>query len=252
MATITPASPANGKAVFASISSPYFPTLTGFFVGIMLFSNIAATKGVVLFGSWFHFTLGPLQVEGLVTDGAFFLFPLSYVIGDVISEVYGFKAMRRAIWTGFAVMLLAALAFWAAIELPPAPFYENQDAFAAVLGTVPQIMLAGLAGYLIGEFLNSYVLVRMKEHSGERRLWARLITSTIVGEFFDTLVFCAIAATAIGIETWSQFITFFVVGFVWKTLVEIVVMPVTYGVVGWLKRAEPSYRDALAARADVP
>jgi len=236
------------KAVFARLSSPYFPILTALFVGVMLISNIAATKAVVLFGDWLRFDLGPLHVNGLVTDGAFFLFPLSYVIGDVISEVYGFRAMRRTIAAGFAVILLASLCFWIAIKLPAADFYDNQSGFEGVLGSVPQIVAAGLAGYVVGELLNSLVLVKMKERAGERRLWARLIGSTVVGEFFDTLVFCSIAATAIGIATWSDFINYVVIGFVWKTLVEVVVMPLTYAVVGYLKRAEPSYREALEAQ----
>ncbi len=217
------------KAVFATVTSPYYPVLMAAFVGIMLISNITATKGVGLFGG------------SLVTDGAFFLFPLSYVIGDVISEVYGFAAMRRTIWTGFAILLLATLAFTATIALPPLDGYENQAALEAVAGAVPQLVAASLAGYLIGEFTNSWVLVRMKERTGERRLWARLLTSTVVGEFFDTLVFCAIAAPVIGVQTWGQFLSFVVIGFVWKTAVEIVVMPGTYAVVGYLKRREPSY-----------
>ncbi|MBM7366937.1 queuosine precursor transporter [Gordonia hydrophobica] len=234
----------SGKAVFARIATPYFAVLTAVFVGVMLISNIAATKAVVLF-DWLQFDLGPLHVNGLVTDGAFFLFPLSYVIGDVISEVYGFRAMRRTIASGFGVIVLASLCFWVAIELPAADFYDGQAGFEAVLGTVPRIVAAGLAGYVVGELLNSFVLVKMKERAGEQHLWARLIGSTVVGEFFDTLVFCSIAATAIGISTWSDFINYVVIGFVWKTLVEIVIMPVTYTVVRYLKRAEPTYREAL-------
>ncbi|NLG48324.1 queuosine precursor transporter [Gordonia sp. (in: high G+C Gram-positive bacteria)] len=241
----------SGKAVFAKLTSPYYPALTALFVGVMLISNIAATKGVVLFDDWLQFDFGPLHVNGLVTDGAFFLFPLSYVIGDVISEVYGFRAMRRTIASGFAVILLASLCFWIAIELPAAEFYDGQDAFSSVLGTVPQIVAAGLAGYLVGELLNSFVLVKMKERAGEKRLWARLIGSTVVGEFFDTLVFCSIAATAIGISTWSDFINYVIIGFVWKTLVEVAIMPLTYAVVRHLKRAEPSYREALDDVAQV-
>ena len=233
-----------GKAAFARLSSPYYPMLTAVFVGVMLISNIAATKAVVLF-DWLQFDLGPLHVNGLVTDGAFFLFPLSYVIGDVISEVYGFRAMRRTIASGFGVIVLASLCFWLAIELPAADFYDGQAGFEAVLGTVPRIVAAGLAGYVVGELLNSYVLVKMKERAGEQHLWARLIGSTVVGEFFDTLVFCSIAATAIGISTWSDFLNYVIIGFVWKTLVEVAIMPVTYAVVRHLKRAEPSYREAL-------
>ncbi|MGV9710627.1 queuosine precursor transporter [Gordonia sp. NPDC003424] len=248
--------PTRDRAVFATVSSPYYAFAMALFVGVMLISNITGTKGVVLFDDWLHLSAGPIQMNGLVTDGAFYLFPLAYVLGDVISEVYGFRAMRRAIFAGFAILLLASICFWLTIELPAAGFYENQDAFKAVAGVVPQFLLAGLAGYLAGEFLNSFVLVKMKERAGEQHLWARLISSTVVGEFADTLVFCSIAASALGISTWGDFINYTAVGFVWKTLVEIVIMPVTYLVCGWLKRHEPSYQEALsearAAEADVP
>lgn len=223
------------NAVFATISSPYYPVLMAAFVGIMLISNIAATKGVGLFGGW------------LVTDGAFFLFPLSYVIGDVISEVYGFKAMRRTIWTGFGILILASIAFTITIALPPLDD-GYQSALSSVVGAVPQLVLASLAGYLVGEFTNSWVLVRMKERTGERRLWARLLGSTVAGEFFDTIVFCSIAAPVIGATTVRSFVSFVVAGFLWKTLIEIVVMPATYAVVRYLKRAEPSYAEALSER----
>ncbi|MBT0566712.1 queuosine precursor transporter [Williamsia sp. CHRR-6] len=244
--TSRPAAPA-----FASLSSPYFPMLVAVFVGVMLISNITGTKGVLLFPS-LHLDLGPIKLDGLVTDGAFYLFPLAYVLGDVISEVYGFRAMRRVIASGFAVLLLASACFWLTIHLPAADFYDGQDAFKTVAGVVPQFLLAGLAGYLVGEFLNSFVLVKMKEYSGERHLWARLLGSTVVGEFFDTLVFCSIAASALGISTAGDFINYTVVGFVWKTLVELMIMPLTYAVVRYLKRAEPSYQEALAATTTNP
>ncbi|MGC4934241.1 queuosine precursor transporter [Gordonia sp. DT30] len=233
------------RAVFATVSSPYLPMLTALFVGIMLISNITGTKGVLLFDQWLHLDAGPFHLNGLVTDGAFYLFPLAYVLGDVISEVYGFKTMRRVILAGFVVLLIASACFWATIHLPAAPFYSGQESFKTVAGVVPQFLLAGLLGYLAGEFLNSFVLVKMKERAGERRLWARLIGSTVVGEFADTLVFCSIAASALGISTWGDFINYTIVGFVWKTLVEVVVMPITYLVCAWLKRAEPSYGQAL-------
>ncbi|GAB93868.1 queuosine precursor transporter [Gordonia rhizosphera] len=234
------------RAAFATVSSPYYAFLVAAFVGVMLISNITGTKGVVLFDDWLNVSLGPIQMHGLVTDGAFYLFPLAYVLGDVISEVYGFRAMRRAIFAGFAILLLASLCFWLTILLPDADFYTGQEAFRTVAGVVPQFLLAGLAGYLAGEFLNSFVLVKMKQREGERRLWVRLIGSTVVGEFADTLVFCSIAASALGISTWGDFVNYTVVGFVWKTLVEIVIMPVTYWACGWLKRREPSYQEALA------
>lgn len=245
-----PAKPASPRVAFAETSSRYYPMLVALFVGVMLISNITGTKGVVLFDDWLHLDLGPIHLNGLITDGAFYLFPLAYVLGDVISEVYGFRAMRRTIFAGFAVLLLASLCFWLTIELPAADFYEGQEAFRTVAGVVPQFLLAGLAGYIVGEFLNSFVLVKMKERAGEKRLWARLISSTVVGEFADTLVFCSIAASALGISTATDFWNYTIIGFVWKTLVELLVMPVTYGVVGWLKRAEPTYQTALHAGND--
>jgi queuosine precursor transporter len=239
--TKRPAAPA-----FATLSSPYFGILVAGFVGVMLISNITGTKGVVLF-PFLSFRLGPLSMHGLVTDGAFYLFPLAYVLGDVISEVYGFRAMRRVIIAGFGVLLLASVCFVITIHLPAAPFYTGQHAFETVAGVVPRFLIAGLAGYLTGEFLNSLVLVKMKERSGERKLWARLLGSTVVGEFADTLVFCSIAAGALGISTWQDFTNYTVIGFLWKTLVEIMVMPITYRVTAWLKLREPSYQEALAA-----
>ncbi|HEY9311615.1 queuosine precursor transporter [Williamsia sp.] len=230
---------------FATIASPYYPMLVGLFVGVMMISNITGTKGVVLFTN-LHFDVGPLSMDGLVTDGAFYLFPLAYVLGDVISEVYGFRAMRRTILAGFFVLLLASLCFWLTVKLPAAPFYDGQESFETVAGVVPQFLAAGLAGYIVGEFLNSWVLVKMKERSGEKHLWARLLGSTVVGEFFDTLVFCAIAATALGISTWSDFLNYTVIGFVWKTLVELAIMPLTYAVIRWLKKREPTYQSTLA------
>lgn len=240
-----PASENRGRAVFATISSPYFGYLISLFVGVMLISNVTGTKGVLLFPD-LSFELGFLRLDGLVTDGAFLLFPLAYILGDVISEVYGFKAMRRVVLSGFAVLALAALSFTITVHLPAADFYENQDAFTAVAGVIPQFFLAGLAGYVVGELLNSYILVWMKRRTGEKSLWARLLGSTVVGQLADTLVFCTIAAPALGMVLASgDYWNYVVIGFVWKTLVEIVFMPLSYFVIARLKRAEPTYQVAL-------
>ncbi|MEJ5918876.1 queuosine precursor transporter [Corynebacterium sp. H113] len=204
-----------------------YPTFIAIFIGVLIVSNITATKGV--------------EIGSLVTDGAFFLFPLSYVIGDVLSECYGYKATQRAVWTGFAVLAFAMLCFFIAIKLPAAEFYENQAAFEAVLGTVPQLVLAGLAGYVVGQLLNAWSLTAIKRKTGERALWARLLGSTIVGELVDTVIFCSIAATAIGIDSWGTFVNYVIVGFLWKTAVEVLMMPVTYQVIGWVKRREGYY-----------
>lgn len=238
-----------GRAVFATVASPYYGYLIALFVGVMLISNVTGTKGVLLFPD-LSFELWFLSMDGLVTDGAFLLFPLAYVLGDVISEVYGFKAMRRVVLSGFAVLALAALSFSLTVQLPPADFYENQDAFEAVAGVIPQFFLAGLAGYVVGELLNSYVLVWMKRRTGERSLWARLLGSTVVGQLADTLVFCTIAAPALGMVLGSgDYWNYVVIGFVWKTLVEAVLLPVTYVVIAWIKKREPSYQAALSGSA---
>ncbi len=237
--------PAPEHAAFAQAARGFYPVIVAFFTATLIISNICATKGVELFADA-SVSLGPVQILPLVTDGAFFLFPLAYILGDVLSEVYGFRATRHAIYTGFGALLLTVACFWVTIQLPPAGFYENQDALRTVLGTTPQLVLAGLAGYFVGQLLNSATLVLIKERTKEKHLWARLIGSTVIGEFADTLIFCSIAATAIGIDSWQSFVNYVIVGFVWKTLVEVLVMPITYRVIAFLKKAEPSYAPAPA------
>ncbi|MBM9476385.1 queuosine precursor transporter [Nakamurella flavida] len=205
------------------------------FCSLLLISNIAATKGIA-FGS-------------IITDGGAFVFPLTYVIGDVIAEVYGLKAMRRTILVGFVMAVIASVTFYLVQISPAVDGYPNQAAFEAVLGFVPRIVLASVCGYLIGQFLNAVVLVKIKERTKEKHLWARLIGSTVVGEFGDTLVFCAIAAGVIGIVTTGDFISYVVVGFVYKCLLEVILLPVTYRVIALVKRREPSYAQALAGTA---
>jgi len=223
-----------------------YPGIVVLFTAVLMISNICATKGIAFFGDA-DFSLGPLQILPIITDGGFFLFPLAYVLGDVLSEVYGFAATRRAVFYGFGAVALSALCFWIAQALPSAEFYGNQESFEAVLGVVPRMLLAGLAGYLIGQLLNSYILVRIKERTQEKHLWARLIGSTVVGEFADTLVFCSIAAGAIGITTWDDFVNFVIIGFLWKTLVEILLLPVTYRVIAYVKKREPTYAPGAVA-----
>lgn len=203
--------------------SPY-PYLLAVFCAVFLISNITAQKGV---------ELGPL-----ITDGAFFLFPISYVIGDVIAEVYGFKTARRAVFTGFGIAVVAVVSFYIAIWLPPAGFYDMQDTFAAVLGLLPRVVVASLTGYVVGQLLNAWVLQKMKDRFGRGNLWARLIGSTVVGEFADTLLFCSIAAGVIGISTAGEFVNYVAVGFAWKTLMEVVLLPITYPTIAWARRQE--------------
>jgi len=209
---------------YIPVQKSAYPVLLALFTTIFVLSNIVSTKGV--------------QVGPLVTDGAFFLFPAAYVIGDVISECYGFRAARHAVWTGFLAMIIAVSTFYVAILLPAASFYEGQAAFAVTLGLVPRIMVASLSGYAAGQLLNAWLLTLMKDRLGERGLWKRLLGSTVVGEFGDTLIFCLIAAPVIGISTVGDTANYVVVGFVWKTLVEVAVMPITYLVIRRIKAHE--------------
>lgn len=200
----------------------HFDILLALFVALLLISNIAATKLLAI---------GPF-----IMDGGAILFPLTYIIGDVLAEVYGLKAARRAIFTAFGVSALAALTFLAVQYLPGAPEYTNQAAFEAVLGFVPQIVIASLAAFLAGQFINAYVLIKIKEKWGEKHLWARLIGSTIAGQLVDTVIFCTVAFYGV-ITGWS-FINYVLVGVAYKVAMEIILLPVTYRVVAIIKRQE--------------
>ncbi|NMN98484.1 VUT family protein [Nocardiaceae bacterium YC2-7] len=226
-------------AAFAHVSRGYYPIIVALFTATLIISNVCAAKWVVFLGN-FDVSVGPLQILPINTDGAFFLFPLAYILGDVLSEVYGFRATSRAIYIGFGALILGAFCFWIATELPSADPVRQHD-FQSIVGVVPRLVLAGVVAFLVGQILNSYVLVLIKEKTKEKHLWARLIGSTIVGEFADTLIFCSIAAGAIGINTWRDFINYVLVGFLWKTLVEVVVMPFTYQAIAIIKKREPTY-----------
>lgn len=198
------------------------------FCALLLISNIGATK---LIG------IGPL-----VFDGGAFLFPLTYVLGDVLAEVYGMRRARRAIVLGFALSATASLTFLLVLISPPAAEWTNQQAWEAVFGFVPRIVAASLVAYLVGQLLNAWVLVKIKERTGERSLWARLIGSTLVGQAADTVLFCTIAWA--GQVSGLTLLNYIVVGFVYKVSVEVLVLPLTYRVVRMVRAREP--RDVLA------
>lgn len=213
--------------VFARPSRTYFDFLLGASAIVLILSNIGATKGIT-FGS-------------IITDGGFFLFPLAYIIGDIISEIYGFKRARTAILFSFCSAIFASLVFWILIALPGADFYENQEALEAVLGPVPLIVSGSLLGYLTGQLLNSWVMVAMRKRFQGRFLVGRLVGSTLAGELVDTLIFCAVAAPILGITTFGEFFNYFIYGYIYKCLVEVILMPITVPVIGWFKRNEPTY-----------
>lgn len=221
---------------FATRPRGVFDIVVALFCALLLISNVAAVK-LIQFGpdvQVFGFPILPI-----ITDGGAFLFPLTYVLGDVLAEVYGMKGARRAIFIGFAVSILASLTFLVVGAAPPAADWPNQEAFNAVLGFVPRIVLASALGYLAGQLLNAWVLVKLKERTREGTLWARLLGSTIVGEAADTIIFCVVAFA--GIITGGTLINYIIVGYLYKVLIEAALLPVTYRVIAAVKRREPSY-----------
>jgi queuosine precursor transporter len=200
----------------------YFDVLVAFFVAVLLVSNIASTKILTL---W-KFTF----------DGGTLLFPLSYIFGDILTEVYGFRRSRRVIWLGFFSALLMSLVLFVVQILPPAGEWNNQQAYETILGFVPRIVLASLLAYFAGEFSNSVVLSRLKILTRGKYLWTRTIGSTIIGEGIDTFVFCTVAFY--GILPSAVFWAVLVSNYIFKCAVEIIFTPLTYQIVGFLKRKE--------------
>lgn len=211
------------------------------FVGLLIISNIGATK-LIAFGPQVEFA--GLQILPIITDGGAILFPLTYILGDILAEVYGLRRANRAIITGFVLAALMSATFLAVDAAPPAADWPNQEAWHAVLGFVPRIVVASLLGYLAGQLLNALVLVRIKQRWGEQRLWVRLIGSTLVGEFADTMVFCLIAfgplGNVLGGESipWPTLINYIAVGWLYKVSVEVLLLPITYRVIAWVKSRE--------------
>lgn len=192
------------------------------FVSVLLISNVASSKIV---------SMGPFDF-----DGGTLLFPISYIFGDILTEVYGYKRVRKIIWLGFAMNVLMALVFMGVNALPEAAEGGNGEAFAAVLGWTPRIVLGSVIAYSFGEFSNSYILAKMKVWMKGRMLWARTIGSTLVGEGFDTIIFVLIAFY--GVLPNSLLGAIIISNYVFKVGVEVIFTPLTYAIVGFLKRGE--------------
>ncbi|MBW6522628.1 queuosine precursor transporter [Sphingomonas sp. RHCKR47] len=208
----------------------FYDLVMAAFVAILLLSNVLGAGKVAVV------TL-PLIGEWPFGAGILF-FPVSYVIGDVLTEVYGYARARRVIWVGFAATVFMALMAWVVVALPPAPDWTNQAAYEAVFGQVPRIVFASMCAFWAGEFVNSYVLARMKVWSGGRHLWMRTIGSTIAGQGVDSLIFYPLAF--LGAAGWTADLVVKVLFTQWalKVAWEALLTPVTYAVVGGLKRAE--------------
>lgn len=200
----------------------YFDFIMASFVAVLLISNIASTKIV--------------QVGPLTFDGGTVLFPLAYIFGDVLTEVYGYSRGRRVIWTGFIWIAIAALVFTVIDKMQPAPGWELQDAFSAILGQTPRIVLGSMLAFWAGEFVNSYVLAKMKVATKGRWLWTRTIASTLFGEGVDTVVFLLVAFW--GVLPIELLISIAISNYIFKVGIEVLFTPATYGIVGFLKRKE--------------
>ena len=209
----------------------WYPLVTAVFVTALVISNIIAVKLVDIFG--------------VLLPAAVILFPISYIIGDVLTEVYGFARARQAIWTGFFCNLLAVIAIWVAGFLPPASFWSvgefagpevAQQAYMAILGFTPRLLLASFLAYLAGEFLNAIVLAKLKLATSGRYLWLRTISSTVAGQGVDSLVFITVAFA--GILPAGALQTAILSQWAFKTCYEAIATPLTYLVVNALKRAE--------------
>ena len=199
-----------------------FLVLAAIFVTLLVTSNIIAVKLI--------------EVYGRILPAAIVLFPITYILGDIFTEVYGFRFARRVIWLGFMCNAVAVVGFWIGGVLPAASFWEGQESYDAILGYTPRLLLASFAGYLVGEFANSMVLSRLKVATEGRMLWARTISSTLVGQGLDSVVFITLAF--IGTVAGGSLVELMITVWVFKVVYEAAATPMTYAVVGYVKRRE--------------
>jgi len=208
----------NGKAAY----SIWFVIIVAIFITCLITANIAAVKLIGVFG--------------FVLPAGTIIFPMSYIFGDVLTEVYGYRQARRVIWLGFLCNFILVVALWIGQVLPPASFWDGQKAYERILGYTPRLLVASFLAYLVGEFANSFVLAKMKIATKGRWLWTRTIGSTVVGEGLDSFVFMTLAfagtipMVALSIAVLTQWLV--------KSFYEAAVTPLTYIVVNFLKRKE--------------
>jgi uncharacterized integral membrane protein (TIGR00697 family) len=199
-----------------------FVTFAGLFITCLLTANTMAAKLVT--------------VGGVVLSAAIVIFPVSYIVGDVLTEVWGYAAARRVIWLGFGCNALMVGALWVGGMIPPAPFWTGQAAYSEILGQTPRILLASFVAYLVGEFANSFVLAKLKVATGGRWLWTRTIGSTVVGQGLDSAVFVALAFA--GSVPPGVLVALMAGQWIVKVLYEAAATPLTYAAVAWLKASE--------------
>ncbi len=213
----------------------YYDFITAIFVAVLLISNIASSAKIIDWG---------VSIFGLplAFDAGTLLFPITYIFGDVLTEVYGYKKSRRVIWAGFGAAGLMSVTLWLVGLMPGEATwqeYAGQEAYDAILGGVASggIIIASLTAYFAGEFSNSFVLAKMKVATGGRWLWSRTIGSTLVGQGIDTVIFVLVAAL-FGVFPWAIVLSLIMANYIFKVAIEIIFTPATYATVGFLKQAE--------------
>ncbi len=204
----------------------YYDFVMAAFVTVLICSNLIGPAKIVQPDGWPAFGAGVL------------FFPISYVFGDILTEVYGYARARRVIWAGFAGLAFASLMAAVVVALPPAPFWENQKAYEIAFGQAPRIAAASMFAYFCGEFVNSFVLAKMKLLTAGRWLWTRTIGSTVAGEGVDSALFYPLAFYGSGIIPNDKLPAIMLAQFVLKVAVEVAFTPLTYRIVGFLKRVE--------------
>ena len=197
-----------------------FVIITALFVACLITANVVAVKVV--------------SIGFVIVPAAIFVFPLSYIFGDVLTEVYGYRLARQVIWLGFLANLLFVVFAWFGQILPGAPFWDGQAAYERILGYTPRLLIASFCGYLAGEFANSFILAKMKIMTRGRWLWSRTISSTVVGEGLDTAIFIVFAF--LGTPVFTPLLILY--HWLSKVLIEVVATPLTYAVVNYLKKKE--------------
>ena len=196
-------------------------------VTILIVSNIASTK-------LFNFPLNGLFGTDLVWDGGVVLFPLAYILDDIVTEIYGFRTARKITWTAFAMNLIAVLALWVVQILPPGPGWHNQAAYEAIIGFMPRVVAGSLMAYVVGQILNSFVFAKIKVATNGRFLWLRAFGSDLVGNLFDSVIFTTVAFY--GVISFNQYIGLILIAYISKTIFGIIFMPLTYLAVKFMKK----------------
>ncbi len=212
----------NARPSAAPVYSRWFVAITAIFITCLITANITAVKLI--------------DVAGMILPAAVVIFPISYIFGDVLTEVYGYRQARLVIWLGFACNLLAVIAIWLGEILPSASFWTGQPAYIQILGYTPRLLTASFIAYLVGEFANSFVLAKMKIATKGQWLWTRTIGSTLVGEGLDSLFFITLAF--IGTIPTGGLLSAIVAQWLFKSAYEVIATPLTYAIVNFLKRRE--------------